>query len=123
MTRLSCTAIFQKSIFALVILGCKDMNKLWTQIVSIADKTGTIASGTIASGDTASGFGNTAMVLADRNYIRKGFEEGMLNLSDKEQTWLDILFARTDNLPEDEEEFIANVTCDCDKFDPKKYDM
>lgn len=57
-----------KSIFALSVLGCKDMNKLWTEIVSIADKTGTIA-----SGDTACGFANTAMVLADRNYIPRVF--------------------------------------------------
>ena len=57
-----------KSIFALSILGCKDMNKLWTEIVGIADRTGTIA-----SGDTACGFGNTAMVLADRNYIPRVF--------------------------------------------------
>jgi Methanol-cobalamin methyltransferase B subunit. len=57
-----------KSIFALSILGCRDMNKLWTEIVSIADKTGAIA-----SGDTACGFGNTAMVLAEKNYIPKVF--------------------------------------------------
>ena len=58
----------EKSIFALGVLGCMDMEKLWTQIVKIANKTGTIA-----SGDTACGFGNTAMVLADRNYIPKVF--------------------------------------------------
>ena len=57
-----------KSIFALSILGCNDMNKLWTEIVGIADRTGTIA-----AGDTACGFGNTAMVLADRNYIPRVF--------------------------------------------------
>lgn len=57
-----------KSIFALSVLGCKDMNRLWTEIVRIADKTGAIA-----SGDTACGFGNTAMVLADKNYIPKVF--------------------------------------------------
>jgi methanol--5-hydroxybenzimidazolylcobamide Co-methyltransferase len=57
-----------KSIFALSVLGCTDMNKLWTEIVRIAD-----ATKTIASGDTACGFGNTAMVLADRNYIPRVF--------------------------------------------------
>jgi len=57
-----------KSIFALSILGCNDMNKLWTEIVGIADRTGTVA-----AGDTACGFGNTAMVLADRNYIPRVF--------------------------------------------------
>jgi len=58
----------KKSIFALSVLGCLDMKKLWTQIVKIADKTGTIA-----SGDTACGFANTAMVLAEKNYIPKVF--------------------------------------------------
>jgi methanol--5-hydroxybenzimidazolylcobamide Co-methyltransferase len=57
-----------KSIFALSVLGCTDMNKLWTEIVRIAD-----ATKTVASGDTACGFGNTAMVLADRNYIPRVF--------------------------------------------------
>lgn len=57
-----------KSAFALSVLGCTDMERLWTEIVGIADKTGTVA-----SGDTACGFANTAMVLADRNYIPKVF--------------------------------------------------
>ena len=57
-----------KSIFALSVLGCSDMNVLWTEIVKIADKTGTIP-----SGDTACGFGNTAMVLADKGFIPKVF--------------------------------------------------
>lgn len=58
----------QKSIFALSVLGCKDMNILWSSIADIARRTGTVA-----SGDTACGFGNTAMVLADRKYIPKVF--------------------------------------------------
>ena len=57
-----------KSIFALAVLGCRDMRRLWTEIVRIADRTGTIA-----SGDTACGFANTAMVLADRRYIPRVF--------------------------------------------------
>ena len=57
-----------RSIFALSVLGCADMEKLWTEIVRIAD-----ATGTVASGDTACGFGNTAMVLADRGYIPRVF--------------------------------------------------
>ena len=57
-----------KSIFALSVLGCTDMNKLWTEIVNIAGKTGTVA-----AGDTACGFANTAMVLADKNYIPRVF--------------------------------------------------
>jgi methanol--5-hydroxybenzimidazolylcobamide Co-methyltransferase len=57
-----------KSIFALSVLGCADMNKLWTEIARIAGETNTVA-----SGDTACGFGNTAMVLAERNYIPRVF--------------------------------------------------
>jgi len=57
-----------KSIFALSVLGCTDMNKLWTEIVNICDKTGVVP-----AGDSACGFTNTAMVLADRNMIPKVF--------------------------------------------------
>jgi methanol--5-hydroxybenzimidazolylcobamide Co-methyltransferase len=57
-----------KSLFALGILGARDMSKLWSEICRIAGSTGTIA-----SGDTACGFANTAMVLADRGLIPKVF--------------------------------------------------
>jgi methanol--5-hydroxybenzimidazolylcobamide Co-methyltransferase len=57
-----------KSIFALSVLGCTDMQKLWTEIAGIADRTGAIA-----AGDTACGFANTAMVLAEQNYIPRVF--------------------------------------------------
>lgn len=57
-----------KSIFALGILGARDMTRLWSGIKAIADKTGTFA-----SGDTACGFANTAMVLADRGMVPKVF--------------------------------------------------
>ena len=57
-----------KAIFALGILGARDMSKLWGSIVKIADQTGTVA-----SGDTACGFANTAMVLADRGMVPKVF--------------------------------------------------
>lgn len=57
-----------KSLFSLAVLGCKDMSKLWSQIKTIADNTGTIA-----AGDTACGFANTAMVLADRGLVPKVF--------------------------------------------------
>jgi methanol--5-hydroxybenzimidazolylcobamide Co-methyltransferase len=58
----------KKSLFALSILGCRDMEKLWTSIVGIAEK-----NNVVASGDTACAFGNTALVLADRNYVSKVF--------------------------------------------------
>ncbi len=55
-------------IYALAVLGVRDMDFLWSRIQSIATKTKTIA-----AGDTACGFGNTAMVLADRKMIPKVF--------------------------------------------------
>jgi len=55
-------------IFSQAVLGARDMNMLWEKIVAIADKTGSIA-----GGDTACGFGNTAMVLAEKKYIPKVF--------------------------------------------------
>lgn len=57
-----------KSLFALGVLGARDMKKLWTEITSIANKTGTIP-----SGDTACGFANTAMVLAEKGYVPRIF--------------------------------------------------
>ena len=55
-------------IFALSVLGVRDMKNLWKKIVAIAKKTNTIP-----GGDTACGFGNTAMVLADKTFIPKIF--------------------------------------------------
>ena len=57
-----------KSLFALAVLGVKDMHMLWGEITSIASKTGAIP-----AGDAACGFGNTAMVLADRGFVPKLF--------------------------------------------------
>lgn len=58
----------KKAIFGLGVLGTLDMRNLWTEIVKIADETGTIA-----AGDTACGFANTAMVLAEKKYVPKVF--------------------------------------------------
>lgn len=55
-------------IFSQAVLGARDMQMLWKKIVGIADKTGVIP-----GGDTACGFGNTAMVLAEKKYIPKTF--------------------------------------------------
>lgn len=55
-------------IFALNVLGVRDMKNLWKKIVEISKRTNTIP-----GGDTACGFGNTAMVLADKNFIPKIF--------------------------------------------------
>jgi methanol---5-hydroxybenzimidazolylcobamide Co-methyltransferase len=55
-------------IFSQSVLGVRDMKMLWGKIVDIAHRTGRIA-----GGDTACGFGNTAMVLAEKKYIPKVF--------------------------------------------------
>lgn len=53
-------------LLGLGILGCRDMRYLWKKIVDISN-----GNDCIPSGDTACGMANTAMVLADRNYIPK----------------------------------------------------
>ncbi len=57
---------FREIIFSLSVLGVRDMRMLWGKIVAIANK-----NGKIPGGDTACGFGNTAMVLAEKRYIPK----------------------------------------------------
>jgi len=52
------------SIFALAILGSRDMNYLWRNIVEISNRYGVIP-----AGDSACGFANTAMVLAEQHFI------------------------------------------------------
>ncbi len=54
----------RQMVFALAVLGVRDMRFLWDHIVRIAGRTGTVA-----GGDTACGFANTAMVLAENRYI------------------------------------------------------
>ena len=55
-------------VFALAVLGVRDMQFLWEKIVALAAK-----HGKIAAGDSACGFANTAMVLAEKKYIPKVF--------------------------------------------------
>lgn len=55
-------------IFSLCVLGVRDMRFLWTEIAAIAAR-----HGAVAAGDTACGFGNTAMVLAEKHYIPRVF--------------------------------------------------
>jgi methanol---5-hydroxybenzimidazolylcobamide Co-methyltransferase len=55
-------------VFALAVLGVRDMQFLWQKIVAVAGK-----HGKIAAGDSACGFANTAMVLAEKKYIPKVF--------------------------------------------------
>lgn len=56
------------SVFALSVLGVRDMKMMWGNIVTIAKK-----NNRIAAGDTACGFGNTAMALAEKGLIPKIF--------------------------------------------------
>lgn len=55
-------------IFALGVLGARDMAWLWKKIVASCE-----AQGIVPSGDTACGFANTAMVLADQKMIPRVF--------------------------------------------------
>ncbi len=55
-------------VFALSVLGVRDMQFLWKKIVAVANK-----HNKIAAGDSACGFANTAMVLAEKKYIPKVF--------------------------------------------------
>jgi len=54
--------------FALGILASRDMAFLWDKIVGVCAR-----HGVIPSGDTACGFGNTAMVLAEKRYLPRVF--------------------------------------------------
>jgi methanol--5-hydroxybenzimidazolylcobamide Co-methyltransferase len=55
-------------LFALCVLGVRDMRFLWTQLNRIAHR-----HGARCAGDTACGFGNTAMVLAEQKMIPRVF--------------------------------------------------
>ena len=57
-----------KILFALGVVGCRDMGILWEAITNIAEETGSIS-----AGDTACGFSNTGMVLANRGLIPRSF--------------------------------------------------
>jgi methanol--5-hydroxybenzimidazolylcobamide Co-methyltransferase len=56
------------SLFALCILGERDMRFVWTHLQQIA-----LDHGATCAGDTACGFGNTAMVLAEQKMIPRVF--------------------------------------------------
>ena len=58
----------EQIIFALCVLGVRDMRFLWTELKKIADR-----HGVLCAGDTACGFANTAMVLAEKKYIPRVF--------------------------------------------------
>jgi len=58
----------RQALFALCIMGVRDMEFIWRHIVDIARR-----HGVHAAGDTACGFGNTAMVLAEQGMIPRVF--------------------------------------------------
>jgi methanol--5-hydroxybenzimidazolylcobamide Co-methyltransferase len=62
------TCDIRKAIFALGVLGVRDMRFIWSKIVEIAEQTGSIA-----GGDTACGFANTALALAEQSMIPRVF--------------------------------------------------
>jgi len=55
-------------VFALCVLGVRDMRFLWTELAGIARR-----HGVHCAGDTACGFGNTAMVLAEQRMVPRVF--------------------------------------------------
>ncbi|HHW29026.1 MAG TPA: methanol--corrinoid methyltransferase [Syntrophomonadaceae bacterium] len=62
------TCDIRKAIFALGVLGVRDMRFMWSRIVDIAKRTDSIP-----GGDTACGFGNTALALAEQSMIPRVF--------------------------------------------------
>lgn len=55
-------------IFGLGVMGCRDMEFLWSNLVDISNK-----HNMIAAGDSSCGFANTAMVLAENGFIPRSF--------------------------------------------------
>ena len=46
-----------------------------------------------------------------------------MKLEEKELTWLENLAEAVEGLPADVGEFSENIIGECEKLDPKKYDM
>ncbi|MPN42613.1 hypothetical protein SDC9_190170 [bioreactor metagenome] len=57
------------------------------------------------------------------SHIRKGVDSGRLLLSDREKDWLERLSEQVDQLPGDLDAFTRGIIGECEKLDPKKYDM
>lgn len=66
--------------------------------------------------------GKKAAELAFK-HIREGYNSGHLKLNEKELIWLEKLSETVASLPTDINEFIGDVIDNCEKLDPKKYDM
>ncbi len=59
----------ERAVFALGVLGARDMSFLWKRIVEACRRDGRV----IPAGDSACGFANTAMVLANQGMIPRVF--------------------------------------------------
>ncbi len=58
----------EKLVFAVGVMGARDMEFLWDHIVDLCD-----ANGALPAGDSSCGFANTAMVLAEKGFISRMF--------------------------------------------------
>ena len=57
------------------------------------------------------------------SHMQKAYDSGALTLADRELTWLETLGETVEALPANVDEFTAQVIDECEKLDPKKYDM
>lgn len=57
------------------------------------------------------------------SHIQSAHHKGDLLLNDKELMWLEKLNEAVEDLPDDVGEFTENIVGECEKLDPKKYDM
>ena len=58
----------EKLVFAVGVMGARDMEFLWDNIVGICE-----ANGALPAGDSSCGFANTAMVLAEKGFVSRLF--------------------------------------------------
>ena len=58
----------EKLVFAVGVMGARDMEFLWDNIVDMCSKTDTMP-----AGDSSCGFANTAMVLAEKGFVSRMF--------------------------------------------------
>nr|HML49400.1 methyltransferase MtaB domain-containing protein [Clostridia bacterium] len=56
-------------------------------------------------------------------HMRSAHDQGRLRLSDKELMWLDRLSETVEDMPYDADELTESMFEQCEKLDPKKYDL
>jgi methanol--5-hydroxybenzimidazolylcobamide Co-methyltransferase len=57
------------------------------------------------------------------SHMRKAHDEGALSLDDRELMWLETLADTVESLPKDVGDFTDEMIGECEKLDPRKYDM